>query len=386
VSAALKLQSERVVTTDGEIAAINLESARRRAWSRFFEDPLREGIAETVVEHEQLTAEFVGDLAAFDRIEYLIGHLVELGAGSARTALIEAQLASMTHRFADARRLLAGADLASAQPVDVNRLLSNIDQACGANLTRVLDERRQVASDSGRIEDMVALGALLADLREFADADRTYRQALQIYRDVSPFPVARAFFQLGMLWGELVPEPQAANAEGWYREAIGCLPGYTKARVHLAEICLSSGRAKEAEVLLMPAVPSGDPEVLWRLADVLVAQERYAEAEAKLDAARSGFESLLDRHLLAFADHGAEFYAGSGNNWRRALDLARVNVANRPTLRALEQAHDIAVNAGDRAAASELLTEAALRWGNTPAFRSSQLAKGSFEKWQGAAT
>jgi hypothetical protein len=28
-------------TTDGEIAVINLESARRRAWNRFFADPLR---------------------------------------------------------------------------------------------------------------------------------------------------------------------------------------------------------------------------------------------------------------------------------------------------------------------------------------------------------
>jgi hypothetical protein len=31
-------------TTDGEIAVINLESARRRLWNRFFADPLREGV------------------------------------------------------------------------------------------------------------------------------------------------------------------------------------------------------------------------------------------------------------------------------------------------------------------------------------------------------
>jgi hypothetical protein len=82
---------------------------------------LREGIAETVVEHEQLTAEFVGDLSAFDRLEYLIGHLVEADARSMRTALIQAQVASMSHRFADARRFLARADLAYAQSSEVNR-------------------------------------------------------------------------------------------------------------------------------------------------------------------------------------------------------------------------------------------------------------------------
>lgn len=54
--------------------------------------------------------------------------------------------------------------------------------------------------------------------------------------------------------------------------------------------------------------------------DVLASQGRYAEAEVHMQAARFGFEALLERHFLAFADHGAEFYAGSGNNSRRAVD------------------------------------------------------------------
>jgi hypothetical protein len=94
-----------------------------------------------------------------------------------------------------------------------------------------------------------------------------------------------------------------------------------------------------------------------------------------MQAAQSGFETLLERHLLAFADHGAEFYAAGGHDWRRALELARLNVANRPTLRAFEQAHDIAANAGDMEAASQLFAEATIRWGSAPAFRSSRLAK-----------
>lgn len=46
----------------------------------------------------------------------------------------------------------------------------------------------------------------------------------------------------------------------------------------------------------------------------------------------------------AFADHAAEFYAGSGNNHRRALELARINATNRPTPRAIKQAHAIGVS------------------------------------------
>jgi tetratricopeptide (TPR) repeat protein len=372
-------------TTDGEIAVINLESARRRSWNRFVADPLREGVAETVVEHEQLTAQFVGDVQVLDRLEALVGNLAQVEVASARTALIQAQVASVMHRFADARHFLAQAEIGGAPSADVNRVLLNVDQACGVNLGKVLDERRETARRSGRTEDLVALGALLADLREFTDADRTYRHALEVYRDVSPFPVAWVCFQLGMVWGELVPEPQTASAARWYRTAIDCLPSYTKARVHLAEIYLSSGRASDAEALLIPAILSGDPEVRWRLADVLASQKRYGEAEVHMQAAQFGFEALLERHLLAFADHGAEFYAGSGNDWRRALDLARVNVASRPTLRAFEQAHDIAVNAGDREAASQILVEATVRWGSAIAFRSSRLAK-SHEEWEGAAT
>ena len=372
-------------TTDGEIALVNLESARRRAWNRFIADPRREGVAEIVVEHEQLTAQFVGDVQALDRLEALAAQLARVESASARAALIQAQVASMMHRFADARHFLAQADTGGALSADVNRVLLNIDQACGANLEKVLGERREAARKSGRTEDLVALGALLADLREFPDADRIYRQALEAYRDVSPFPVAWVCFQLGVLWGELVPEPQTDQAARWYRTAIDCFPSYTKARVHLAEIYSSSGRASDAEALLVPAIPSGDPEVRWRLADVLASQKRHAEAEVHMQAAQFGFETLLERHLLAFADHGAEFYAGSGNNWRRALDLARVNVANRPTLRAFEHAHDIAVNAGDVEAASQILAEATMRWGNVTAFRSSRLAKSHSEEWEGAA-
>jgi tetratricopeptide (TPR) repeat protein len=193
-----------------------------------------------------------------------------------------------------------------------------------------------------RLEDLVPLGAVLADLERFAEADAVYRQAFRSHDGVSPFPLAWVCFQLGMPWGELVPVPDANLAALWYRRAIAYLPGYVKARVHLAEIYASRDRAAEGEALLLPALSSRDPEVHWPLADVLIAQDRFEEAETQLDAARFGFDELLGRHLLAFADHAAEFYAGSGNDCQRALELARVNVANRPTRRAIKQAHAIA--------------------------------------------
>jgi tetratricopeptide (TPR) repeat protein len=336
--------------TDGEIAAINLESARRRAWARFAQDARLPGVAEAIVYNENLAAQFLGDLDALDRLETLAKQFARAD-NSFRASLVQAEVASAVHRFADARDHLGRAASMGAPREEIDHHLLSIDQACGRDLDAVLAARRRIAAASGRLEDLVPLGAVLADLERFAEADAAYRQALSSYDDVSPFPLAWACFQLGMLWGELVPVPDLNLAAFWYRHAIGYLPGYVKARVHLAEIYASQDQAHEAEALLAPALASRDPEVRWRLADVLIARERFEEAKTQLDATRIGYEELLGRHPLAFADHAAEFYAGSGNDRGRALELARVNVANRPTRRAVKQLETIAASADEAAAA-----------------------------------
>ncbi len=67
-----------------------------------------------------------------------------------------------------------------------------------------------------------------------------------------------------------------------------------------------------------------------------------------------GFEALLARYPLAFADHGAEFYSGSGNDPVRAFELAQLNFGNRPTLKASEQAYATALAAGKFDVAAQL--------------------------------
>jgi tetratricopeptide (TPR) repeat protein len=279
--------------TDGEIAAINLESARRRAWARFAKDAHLPGAAETVVDLERLAAQFLGDLDALDRLEVLASQFAQVN-DSFRTALVQAEVASTVHRFDDARGHLARAKLMGGLREEIERHSLSIDQACGLELDAVLAARRRIATASGRLEDMVPLGAVLADMERFAEADAVYRRAFFSYNDVSPYPLAWVCFQLGMLWGELVPIPDPNLAALWYRRTIAYLPGYVKARVHLAEIYASQGQTSDAEALLLPVLSSRDPEVRWRLADVLIAQERFEEAEAQLDAARSGFEEARE--------------------------------------------------------------------------------------------
>lgn len=373
-SLALELEMDFPLATAGEIAVINLESSRQQSWSRFWQSPQQAGVAEYIVEQEQITLQFLSDVTALDRLESMVEQLVRLGTEPMRTALIQAQVASTTHRFAEARSYLQAASVNGTLFAAANRLLLNIDQACGDRLDAVLEARHQMAAESCRLEDLVPLAALLADLRDFDEADRIYHRALRGYRDVSPFALAWVCFQLGALWGELLPETQPSRASQWYRKAIEYVPGYVKARVHLAEIYLRDEKVEDAEALLIPARSSGDPEVDWRLADVMAAKGNFPEGEAHLQAARSGFESLLKKHLLAFADHGAEFYSGSGNDPDRAFELARVNLANRPTLRAFEQAYVTAVGADKLQFASDTLSAAETRWGATPAFSLSPLA------------
>jgi tetratricopeptide (TPR) repeat protein len=368
------LETDFPLATDGDIAVTNLESARQQSWNRFWQAPEQPGTAEHIVERESFTVQFLGDVRALNRLETLVNCLVRVGADPMRTALIAAQVASITHRFVDARNYLAQAALLGVLPPRAHRLSLSIDQACGDRLESVLYVRRQMAEESRRLEDLVPLGALLADLGNFDEADRIYDQALKEYTDVSPFAVAWVCFQRGVLWGELVPETESSRAAVWYRKAIEYLPCYVKARVHLSEIYLHLGRVEDAESLLVSVISSGDPEVSWRLADVMVAMGRLSDAEVRMQAARSGFESVLNKYLLAFADHGAEFYSGSGNDSRRAFALANVNLANRPTLRAFEQAYEAAVGAGETYAASELLTAARKRWGETIGFERPALA------------
>jgi tetratricopeptide (TPR) repeat protein len=336
VTAIPELDATCPPATDGEIAAINLDSARRRAWQRFAQDARGPGVAEAVVDTERLAAQFLGDLAALDRLEALASQFARVD-NSFRAELIHVEVASTLHRFSDARWHLALAARMNAPSAAVERHRLTINQACGADLGAALAARRRLAAASGRLEDLVPLGALLADLERFAEADAVYRRAFCAYDDISPFPLAWVCFQAGMLWGELVPVPNPDLAARWYRRALAYLPRYVKARVHLAELWAGEGRTEDAETLLLPALSSCDPEVRWRLADVLAAQRRFAEAETQLEAARSGFEKLLEKHRLAFADHAAEFYADSGNDCSRALELARANAANRPTRLAIKR-------------------------------------------------
>ena len=360
--------------TAGELAVLNLDSSLQRSWEVLGRWPDRPGAVERILDEEQLRAQFLSDVAALDRLDALVSEQCQIRPHLALTQLIAARVASISHRFSDARMHLAAAEARGAPIAQTRKVLLAIKQAQGEDLAEVLEARRQMAETSLELQDLVALGALLAELGHFDEAERSYERAFEHYGDVSPFALAWVCFQLGLMWGELVPQPQPECAAAWYEQAIEYLPAYTGARVHLSEIYLDRGDHDSAAVLLAPVVGSGDPEARWRLAQVMEAQGRSVEAEAQCNAARSAFEKLLARRPLAFADHAAEFYLSIGADPARAYELARLNLNNRPTLRAFELAYVAAVRSGEESVASELIAWARAKFASTHEFSHSPLA------------
>ena len=186
--------------------------------------------------------------------------------------MIQAQIASALHRFSDARHYLAQASLGGAPSADVKRVLLNVDQACGSHLDEVLDERRRIVAKSGRFVDRVALGALLADLGEFDEADDIYRQALREIPGCFAVPGGLGLFSTGHAVGRTrsgtrTGARRALVSQGGRQFAVLCAERACTWR----KFFRPRGGQSDAEATLRPALASGDPEVSWRLADVLKA-------------------------------------------------------------------------------------------------------------------
>ena len=90
----------RPAVTDGEIAAINLESARRRALSRFAQDARLPGLAEAVVDQSAGGSSLAISMPS---TVWRRSPRNSRASTTLRAALVQAEVASTTHRFADAR-------------------------------------------------------------------------------------------------------------------------------------------------------------------------------------------------------------------------------------------------------------------------------------------
>lgn len=335
--------------TSPDIARRNLSSsidAARTRWARIgLPDDARRLVALL-----DLRSTVHGSLDDLDEALHVAEDAVARWPNEADVHVLHAEALAALHRFAPAR---ASLDVAASLGANVRAMERGIDLATGLDVEGVADERLAEARADGGFARWSDAGAALAQAGRFDEADAAFVNALEAYRDVSPYPVAWVQFQRGVVFAEAAGQPEMAVP--LYEDAVRLVPSYVAANVHLAEIEFEIGAGDRAIERLERVREAGDPEPDVRLAEYLDDGTRAAEARALAEAR---YDHLLATHELAFADHGAEFYLAAGDDADRALELALVNLANRSTDRSYQLAVDAALATGDATLACDLLADA----------------------------
>jgi hypothetical protein len=140
-------------------------------------------------------------------------------------------------------------------------------------------------------------------------------------------------------WGRVHElDGQMAVARDFYRASFARLPGSVETVEHLAGALTATGDAAAANTLATAALAQNRHPALLALA-------------GDVDEATREWERYVKALPEAFSDHAARFYLAAGKNPKRALELARANLANRDTLQARALVVEAALAAGDPTAA-----------------------------------
>ncbi|MFF3920655.1 tetratricopeptide repeat protein [Streptomyces sp. NPDC001852] len=281
-----------------------------------------------LVELTALRGHVLGRIDEAERAASLAEDFVDQAPCDPRALVARARLAVLFHRFSAALDDLDAAAALEPDRGELDEERAAVHQAVGRYDEALAVHRQSLA----RRRDFSALCALArwhAERGEVAEAERWFLAARRGYRGVSPFPLAMLEFQCGQAW---LSTGDLARARIWLESAIRRLPAYVPAQGHLAEIDAAEGRAAVAILRLRRlALESDDPHYGAQLARILTTREAGAEAEFRRAHAAARYENLMARHPEAYADHAAEFWLTVGADPRRALDLARQNLALRPT-------------------------------------------------------
>jgi tetratricopeptide (TPR) repeat protein len=288
-------------TTAGSIAIANLDHQIERS-----------GGGTHSVDLLLARSRFLGDYEALERA-------VEITRGSAVSAdalLRRTRVRAAAHRFVEAL-----ADLEAARPAGADE--RTIDAMRATTLVSTGRENEAVGSLEANASlrpgyaAYAALASAYAELGRYEEADRQYVAAIAELRTTSPFPYAWLYFARGKMWSEQAGDP--ARGESLYAIALAYLPEFAVANIHKAEFESARGEFPTAIARLEGVVARSDePEARAKLGEMRLKQGDRARGERDIAHARRRYEALLARHPLAFADHAAEFYLGSGADPERA--------------------------------------------------------------------
>jgi tetratricopeptide (TPR) repeat protein len=239
--------------------------------------------------------------------------------------LLQAGVAALEPLRAENARVVA--ELAAEQRIGAERaaLLQATGQYCQA-----LALRERLAKDHPGIHTLGALASLLAEMGQWAAAEKHYATALAADEGISPIPCAQALFEWGV---NAMRRGDLDRAEAILSQLNAILPAHVPGRGHRAEVALARGELDLAVALIAPlAETSDDPEYRAIYAEILAARGD-SKAESEAERATAAYELLLARRPEAYADHAAAFFTGVGNQPKRALELALFNRKLRDTPR-----------------------------------------------------
>jgi len=273
-----------------------------------------------------LRARFLGRLSDYDVMLQVAARAVREFPDKPEAYLLRAQVNSGLHLFAKAKTDLAKAVALSLSPDKADKMRATLLAATG-ELDQALIIRQRLAKKRPTLYSLGDVATLQAELGNEERAEQLFVRALKIYRDRSPFAVAWLLFQRGLTKERA---GRTGDARDSYRLAYGRLRA-APLTGHLAGAEAATGNDAEAIKLLRDLVKTtDDPDYLGQLGELLH-KRGDSEAANLLARARKGYIELARRHPLAFGDHAARFWLGPGKDPARALELAKINVANRAT-------------------------------------------------------
>ncbi len=347
-------------TTDGVLAMANLDALIDGRESFLQREPGGAAQRAVLVDLLQTRGQLLGRLEDYDRAEEVAQRAVAVTPQLPESWLARASNSLMFHRFQEglldldeaARR---GADKDSVEALRASALLAE------GRTDEALVLRRHAAQRWANTSTLTALAVAEMAAGDLAQADRHLDAAVRAYHDVAPFPLAFVDFQRGLLAEE---EGNLDRAAARYRAVLRRLPRHVQAAAHLSALALARGQLATAASVLAPLASIEEPEVVALRADVLQRQGQGAEAEQLRQRVEARYGALLARHPEAFADHAARFFLT--RDARRALALARLNLAARQTPAAYDLALSAALAAGDEPGGCEV-AHAAQRLPHPPA-------------------
>jgi tetratricopeptide (TPR) repeat protein len=327
-------------TTSGVIALVNLQAQIEGLESQAAAGRLAAAQQADLIDLISLRGHVLGRIADSERAAALAEQLVYDAPADGLAFLARARTRATFHRFAEALADLDVSERLGSYRVALDTERATIFQALG-RYDEALALRQNAAESRPDFATLGALAGLQAERGEVYEAERLFSEGRRRYQGVSPFPVALLDFQRGLMWLE---QGDLHAARAWFDAAQGRVPAYAPALGHLAEVDAALGEREAAISRLRPLVNfSDDPEYAAQLAGLLSEIGQVQEACCWRTRAAARYDELMARHPAAFADHAAEFWLAAGADAKKALQLARQNLATRQTPRAYALLHRAAL-------------------------------------------